>query len=180
MYFAIPWAGFGRAVSSVDGPEADQQECTATDSSPLYWVYQSSKRVFLLDDFVALSIYDDDTKLGMKYEFRIWMSPRALNAHTFRVRITTWGQSVSCVGPGTLVYMAAKPTYTGCCGKQIQCRLGGDVDERSSGKLKSCIYECECVDIRCQCSHLVIRFYYVPWIGDSQLNGQFFHMAGIQ
>ena len=173
------WVGFGRAVSSLDGPDADQQKCTATDSPPLYWRYQSTKRVFLLDDFLALPMYGDVLKLGMKYEFRIWMHEKIANIYNFRVRITTFGPSVSCNAPQTLVYMEARPTHAGCCGKQIQCKHVGDVEIRDYGHLKSCIYKCECVDARCQCSHLVIRFYYTPWFGDSLLDGQLYHLVGI-
>ena len=172
---------FGLAVWSLDGPMADQNGCGNTDMTELHAVYfySSGQSLFLFDDHLMLPMYDDIKKLGYKYDFRFWILQAASHTHSFRVRITTAGHTVSCSAPQTLVYTAAKPTHAGCCGKQVQCKHIGDVEKRNGGQYKSCIYECECVDMRCRCSLLVTRFYYVPWIGYDQLFGGLYHVTGI-
>ena len=179
MYF-FSWSGFGLASKSIDGPEADQNNCGATRSSYTIFFHQSGQSMFLVDDTAVQLMYNGDRQ-GTKYEFRIWMQQRATNAHahSFRVRISTIGHTVSCSAPQTLVYTAAKPAHAGCCGKQVQCKHIGDVEEHNGGYIKSCIYDCECVDVRCRCSHLVIRFYYMPWAASSQIGGALYHLTGI-
>ena len=172
--------GYGLAFSSVDGPNADQMECGGTDAAGYaLHHYSSDWGVFLLDDWASLPMYDNERELGKKYEFRMWMRPTSADVQSFRVRVTTSGQMVSCDAPQTLVYTAAEPSQVGCCGEQTQCEHIGDIKEHWNGRLKSCIYECQCMDARCQCSHLVIRFYYVPWFGVRQLKGNLYHLMGI-
>ena len=174
--------GFGLASRSVDGPGADQDECGLTDPETLtYSIYQhsSGRGVFLVDDSTSAPMYDDVETLGNKYEFRIWMRSERNDVHNFRVEISTYGDAVSCTAPQTLVYMAAEPTSVGCCGNQTQCKPIGGIKERSRGLVKTCTYDCECLDALCKCSHLVIRFYYVLWFGESQLDGYLYSLVAV-
>ena len=174
--------GFGLAFTSADGPGADQNDCGTADTSILKYAIhpaRSGKVQFLIDDSASLAMYDKSEKLGKKYEFRIWVRPGRLDPNTFRVDITTSNRAgvVSCTAPQTLVYTAAEPTSAGCCGNQTQCK---PIQERDGGVLKTtCTYDCECLDALCKCSHLVIRFYYVPWLGESQLSGSLYSLVGI-
>ena len=172
--------GFGLAFSSVDGPGADQDDWGLASPQTLsYNIYyhRSGWGVFLVDDAWSVPMYNNVENLGNKYEFRIWMRSTRNDVHNFRVEISTYGMAVSCTAPQTLVYMAAEPTSARCCGEQVQCTPLGDVRERSGGKMKTCTYDCKCLDEFCQCSHLVVRFYFVPWIGESQLDGYLYSMV---